>query len=355
MQISNRAAFRFLAGFFLSSFLLGTAAADEGPEPAVSGPAMLRNDHLVYLPFFSTAMPDRARALAPQHWALEIGYMDSNTIVESHNVTETDRVIVDAEVQRAELNVKYGLSPQWEIGGTLPYLVIGGGYMDSFIQSFEDAFGFVTPGARESRGKNEFRYLFRVNSQNLIDVSDKVITGLGDVPVYLKYQFRNEPGGFLPRVAARGILKLPTATHFLLGNDRIDGGFGLLAEQPLPWRIFTFYNVDVTTVHLPRKLDTLDTDPVMVSGSLGFEHFLTNRLSWQMELTMATHPLPPFHPDMATLNRKPMGVALGGVYRFSKGTAVRVNAAENINSAWSDFAWSQIGRASCRERVCQYV
>lgn len=327
--------FTLLLGLALSAT---TASAEEQERP-FSGPPPLRNDHPVYLTLFSIAMPDRARTVAPGRWMWEIGYVDSNTIIDQHNVNESDRLIVDGEIQRIELDVKYGLGPQWELEAAIPYMILGGGYLDDFIQSFEDTFGFVTPGARESRGKDEFRYLFRVNGNNLIDEVDEVIHGLGDIPIRLKYQIRDGSEGFLPRLAARGILKLPTATDSLLGNGRVDGGVGLLAEQPLPWRILVFSNLDVTSTHLPRKLRTLDIDPVMVSGSFGFEHFLTNRLSWQTQLTMATNPLPKFHPDMRTLNRLPMGVALGGAYRFSKTIGVRLMVTENINSSWSDFSW----------------
>jgi len=289
---------------------------------------------------FSTAIPDGARTVVPRRWAWALGYLNSNSIVDQNNLAVTDRVIVDGELQRFELGVKYGLRQRLELGTTVPYLVLGGGYMDEFIDSFEDAFSFTTPRARRIRGAGEFRYLVRINGQNVIDETDETIHGLGDLPIQLKYQFRDEPGGLFPQMAARGMLKLPTATDPLLGNDRLDGGIGWLAEQPLGSRMRLLVNLDVTSAHLPLALKTIGIDPVVVSGVVGFEHRVTARASWKAQLMIGSNPYPAFDRDITALNREPMGIGLGWTYRFPRRATVTLAAAENVNSAWPDFAWT---------------
>ena len=247
---------------------------------------------------------------------------------------------MDEEIERFEFNLRYGLRDDLEIAATVPYLVMGGGYMDGFIQSFEDTFGFVTPGARESRKSNDFQYLFRVNGENVINKSDESISGFADIPIQLKYRFRNQANGWFPYAAVRGILKIPSASDPLFGNKRFDGGFGLLAEQPIGGRILLLTNFDVTSTHLPLALKTLDIDPMMVSGTVGFEHFLTDRASWRVQMTVATNAYPKFHPDMTALNSVPMGIGVGWVYRFSRRATVKLTAGENVDSSWPDFAWS---------------
>ena len=334
----------FLAFLFCAFGVTPKVAASESvelpDERPFSAPLLLRNDCPLYLTFFSTAFPDRPGTTSAHQWAWEFGYLSSNYIIEQHNVTESDRIVVDDEIERFEFSLRYGLRDDLEIAVTVPYLAMGGGYMDDFIQSFEDTFGFTTPGARESRKSNDFQYLFRVDGNDLISKSDESISGFADIPIQLKYRFRNQTDGWFPYAAVRGILKVPSASGPLLGNERFDGGFGLLAEQPIGGRIRLLTNIDVTSTHLPTALKTVDIDPVMVSGSVGFEHFLTNRASWRAQMTMATNPYPKFHQDISALNHIPMGIGVGWVYRFSKRAAVKLTVGENFYSAWPDFAWS---------------
>lgn len=328
------------------------AAADEWEHPALaeapvrpsgqrlfSGPLMLRNDSPLYLTLMTTALPDRATTLAPTRWAWEAGYLNSNSIVDQNNLAVTDRVIIDAELQRFEVSVKHGVADRWEAGASLSYLALGGGYMDGFIDSFEDAFGFTTPRARRIRSEGEFRYLVRVNGQNLIDETDETIHGLGDLPLYLKYQFRDEVSGWAPRMATRLTLKLPTATERLLGNRRVDVGAGFLAEQPIGDRWLLLANLDLTTAHAPTRIKTIDLDPVVVSSTWLIEYFLTDRASLKAQYAIASNPYPEFDKDMTVFNRLPMGIGVGWTYRLPK-ARVTLGASENVNSAWPDFSWT---------------
>lgn len=300
---------------------------------------MLRNDHPLYLPIFATALPDRATVVEPGRWGWEVGYLDSNSITDQNNLAVTDRVIVDAELHRFEATLRYGVAERWELRAALPYVVMNGGYMDGFIQSFDDLFD-ATPRARTIRSRNEFRYLVRVNGDNLVDETDETIQGLGDLPVQLKYQFRDEPARLIPRAAARVSLKLPTATNPLLGNGRVDVGVGLLAEQPVGGRFLLVANLDLATAHTTTKLKTLDVDPVVVWGTLTAEYFLTDRASVAAHYSAGSNPYPEFDNDMPVFNRLPMGIGLGWTYRLFPKARVTLAAGENINSAWPDFAWS---------------
>lgn len=309
-------------------------------EPRFTGPLLLRNDSPLYLTLSSAAIPDRARTVAPRRWAWEFGYLASNSIVDQNNLAVSDRVIVDGEMQRFELAVKYGLADRVELGVVVPYLIFADGYLDGFIGSFEDAFGFTTPRARRIRSAGELRYLFRVNGQNLIDETDEAIQGLGDAACQIKYLLRDERGGWVPRVAVRGLLKFPTATDPLLGNRRVDGGIGVLAEQPIGSRMMVLANLEVTSAHLPMPLKSVDIDPVVVSGMLGFEHLVMRRLSWKAQVMMGSNPYPKFDKDMTALNHGPAGIGLGVTYRVCPRAVLALMAAENANSAWTDFAWS---------------
>ena len=322
-----------------SAVAWAASAPSQGRERPFSDPLILREDIPTHLSLFSTALPDRARTLELHQWAWEVGYLNSNSIADQNNIAVTDRIIVDGEMSRMELRLKYGVARHWELEATVPYLVLGGGVSDAFIRSFEGGFGFTTPRARRIRGRNEFRYLFMVNGRNLINKTDETLQGLGDIPLQIKYQIRDAADGWVPRLALRGMLKAPTATDPLLGNGRVDAGVGVLAEQPVGNRILILANLDVTTAHLPLALKTIDIDPVVVSGTLGFEQFLTDRASWKVQWMAGSNPYPKFAKDMTALNSLPMGIAVGWAYRLMPHATVKLMASENINSAWPDFGW----------------
>lgn len=331
------AAFAFLAVGLASWPAL--AWADESDSSSVA-PPWFRNDHPLYLTLMANTVPDRPTTMAPRRSAWSLTYADANTIADQNNLAVTDRIIVDAELQRVELGWRYGVSDRLEVSAALPYLVLGGGYMDDFIESFDDLFD-ATPRARSIRGQDEFRYLFRRGGQNLIDETDESRHGLGDIPLQVKYRFREDArAAWFPTASVRGMLKLPTATDSLLGNDRVDAGIGLLAEQPLGSRLRATTNLDLTTVHLPLALKSIDMDPVMVTGMLAVEHQVTRKASWWVQYTAASNPYPTFDNDMTALNRLPMGIALGWMYRVTPKARVMLAAGENINSAWPDFSWT---------------
>lgn len=341
---SYRRAWWLAGAAFLLVGLLGPAgaAADNGPwsdDGPVGEPLLLRNDNPLYLTLFSTAIPDRARAVAPHHWAWDLGYADANSIDDQNNPEVTDRVIVDAEVQRLELRVKYGLADHWEVAASLPYLWMGGGYLDPAISSVEKTLGLM-PRARRIRGHDEFRYLVRLSGQNVVDETDTMRHGFADIPLQLKYQFRDQPDGWFPQAAVRGLLKLPTATDPLLGNRRVDGGIGLLAEQPIGSRVRLLINADVTTAHLPTPMKAVDLYPVMVSGIFAIEHAITRRATWEVQYAVSSNPYPKFHEFMTALNSEPMGIGLGWTYRLRPHTRLTLMAGENINSGWFDFSLS---------------
>ncbi len=313
---------------------------EDAELPPFAGPLAMRNDNPLYLPLFAPIMSERATVTRAGKLSWDVTYVNSNNAVEQDNFTRTDLVILDTEVQRTELDLRYGVTDRLEMALRVPYVAMGGGYMDHFIESAEEAFGFTVPGVRESGTANDFHYLVKVNGETLIDRTDP-IDGLADIPVQVKYQFRDRPEGLLPRMAVRSVLKLPTATTSLLGNDRVDWGVGLLGEQPLGRRVLLWGNSDVTSAHGPPELKSLDIDPVMISGTAGMEILLTEKASVAVQATMATNPYPTFHDDLTVLNRVPIGVGLGWNYRLFKTTRIRLMAAENLaHPTWPDFSWS---------------
>ena len=330
---------------FVLLFLLMASpcwAAEDPPQKpgdAFHGPLLQRNDNPLYLAFGSTILSDRADTGEPGRWRWNADYLNSNTIVDQHDDSEADHVVVDAEVQRFELTLKRALTQRLEFGTAIAYVAIGSGFSDSFIESFEEGVGAASVGARDGRGENEFRYLFRVDGVNQIDRQDETIHGLTDIPLQLKFQFRDGQEGFLPRVSARGMLKLPTATDSLLGNQAVDGGVGLLAEQPAGKKLLFLGNIEVVSVHAPRPLKNLDLDPVMVSGTVGFEHRLTQRASWQLQWRGATNPYPEFNEQMTALTRTPMSIGFGWNYRLFRTASLRLTLMENLFSSDPDFAW----------------
>ncbi|MBX7059777.1 MAG: DUF3187 family protein [Leptospirales bacterium] len=68
---------------------------------------------------------------------------------------QDERFIVDGEELRTTATLRYGLGDRLQVGMQMPYIVQGGGTMDSFLEGFHRATG-VTQGGRDRFARNTF-------------------------------------------------------------------------------------------------------------------------------------------------------------------------------------------------------
>lgn len=147
----------------------------------------------------------------------------SSEFEEQEEGDETLRL--DGETQRWTLRYRRGMSSGWEANLEIPLLHVGGGFMDSAIENWHDAFG-LPQGGREDAPQDRFSYRYVRGGVTELAVEDGG-TGLGDVRVGAG------------RVLADGLvlraqLKLPSGDEDLLGGGNFGGATWIDWALPIP-------------------------------------------------------------------------------------------------------------------------
>lgn len=120
-----------------------------------------------------------------------------------------EQIALDGETYRTTLYARYGFMPRWEVGIEIPYIVQGGGFLDSFIVDWHKAFG-LPQGGRESAPKDRLSYRYRKDGIQKLKMEQSG-SGIGDMSLaagFGLYEYRDDASHDL--LALRAALKLPT-------------------------------------------------------------------------------------------------------------------------------------------------
>ena len=234
------------------------------------------------------------------------------------------------------LDLRYGLSEKLEAGLDVPYLSLSRGYLDEFVERFEDTVGATTPRSRARQGSYNLNYSFIYNSQSLIKRTN-ASDGLGDIVLKAKYQISKEDeNGFWPNASFRAAVKLPTGEkRSLLGSGEIDYGFGVLLDKTFSEKITVYTGCNFVIIEKPSFFSVLNLKRNIISGLLGVEYLLTQRFSIVVQATGNTTPYPSSGTN--ALDESAIDLGLGVNYRFKEKENVSWHFAftENVNSASS--------------------
>jgi len=326
----------FILFFFL--FCATGAFAKTGPTPQRhgAGPMPIRNQMPLYL-FYLQMEPDRASVVKQGKFDIDAGYTVSNVTVSCFTpVSSLYEINIDAEVSRMTLDLRYGLSEKLEAGLDVPYLSLSRGYLDEFVEGFEDTVGATTPRSRTRQGSYNFNYSFRYNYQYLIKRTN-ASDGLGDIVLKAKYQISEEgQNGFWPNASFRAAVKLPTGEkRSLLGSGEIDYGFGVLLDKAFSEKIIAYTGFNFLVIEKPSFFSVLNLKRNMISGLLAVEYLLSERVSMVAQATGNSTPYPSSGTN--ALDESAIDIGLGINYRFKEKENVSWHFAitENLNSASS--------------------
>ena len=146
------------------------------------------------------------------------------------NSSAREQLAFDGESYRIALTARYGIASGWEAGIEIPYLIQGGGFLDSFVVEWHKIFG-LPQGGRDTTPKGRISYRYSKDGNRKLQM-DGSGSGIGDISLtggYQLYESRNE--GQHDRLAIKAALKLPTGeSSYLRGS----GSTCLLYTSPSP-------------------------------------------------------------------------------------------------------------------------
>jgi hypothetical protein len=240
-----------------------------------------------------------------------------------------ERILLDGESTRFTLSGRYGLGRELEVGLEIPYVIQGGGFLDSFIENYHSAFGFPN-GGREQAPRNRLLYQYDREGKNLLRVNESD-NGPGDVKVLGGYQIYRDEGKPGRALAVRASLKFPTGdSAHLLGSGSTDLALWVVGSDDFNLSLGRLTVFGAAGALAMTKGDILSDQqrPIVGFGSLGAGWA---PLRW-LALKIQTDAHTPFYrnSDLRELNAFSAQLTVGGTLAFSPKTTLDIGVSEDV-------------------------
>ncbi|HEY3309278.1 MAG TPA: DUF3187 family protein [Desulfuromonadaceae bacterium] len=142
-----------------------------------------------------------------------------------------EQISLDGESYRWTLAGRYGFGNRYEMGIEIPYLLEGGGFLDSFIVDWHNTFS-LPQGGRDSAPKNRLNYSYRKDGIQKLDMH-RAGSGIGDISLTgaIKLYDQQDKDSH-DSLALRAAIKLPTGdTSSLRGSGSLDTSLSLCGSM----------------------------------------------------------------------------------------------------------------------------
>lgn len=255
------------------------------PEVVSGGPFPIRSLSPIHLLFWQFT-PERAQSLPRGAWNVRFDVVEANILARDRS--GNDFYLFDFELTRTNLALQYGLLERLAIGLDIPLLYTWTGFLDNFIKEFEDFTGFRR-NIRFELPQNRFVYRLQKDGTVALQGGSGAM-GIGDIAFSTKALLYEE-GQWLPAIAGRLALKLPTGDHDrALGSGAVDVGLGVALEKTLgPVQLYLNTGLTIPAGN-PFSGTGIESIPTLASFLTG-EYRLTERFSLLVQLNGVTSPI----------------------------------------------------------------
>ena len=241
---------------------------------------------------------------------------------------------IDLDMEVTELNFRYKriIKDVIEFDMDLPVLIIGGGFMDGFLESYHSTFGLPDYG-RSERPDNE--YLYEVRRDGALIIDGKSGISLGDIRLALKKPLITSDGFVL---SIKGDIELPVGNARKgYGNGSLDAGLSLLLDKKITDSIITYVNLGAVFPGDVRGHEKLDLNN-FYCGGLGIEADAGDGLSFLVQLQGQSSIYP--QTDLLAVDRDSYLLIIGGRYKTGKRN-YDLSLTEDINTSGApDFIFN---------------
>ncbi|MDA8432155.1 MAG: DUF3187 family protein [Nitrospiraceae bacterium] len=233
-------------------------------------------------------------------------------------------VDLDMEVTELDVAFKKIIPGLFEVGLEVPVLSAESGFMDDFLDSYHQTFGFPDYG-RSGRPSDSFLYQVRKDGSTVVSGRNGRI-GIGDIRLTAKRELLTGD----PAVSVRAEIELPTGDaddgH---GSGGIDTGFALLADKKISETFMTYWNAGII---LPGRLRAQEDIGLRTSyyGGACLEAALWRHVALLGQVTFQTSPFP--KTDIGTVDRIAALLSFGARYSPGK-DSIEFSLTEDPNTA----------------------
>jgi len=240
-----------------------------------------------------------------------------------------ESILLDGENYRANLALRYGMGKGVEGGLDIPYIGIGGGIFDRFIEGWHSFFGLPQEG-RPQAPRNRLLYTYTKNGQVRLFLNDSG-SGLGDIRLSSGFRLYDDQKPNPRQLALRASLKLPTGdSGNLRGSGSTDFALWLTAADdyrlPALGHLTLFGALGGIAMTDGAVLEGQQKN-LAGFGTLGFGWGPADWIDLKAQLSGHT----PFFQgsDLRELARPALQLIVGGSLHFSDKTALDIGVSED--------------------------
>jgi len=243
--------------------------------------------------------------------------------------TRNEDLLFDGETHRISIMLRYGIKGGMEWGIELPYVAQRGGFTDSFIENWHEAFGLFQ-GGRDRTLRDVLDYHYLRDGVLQFNVT-QAGAGMGDIRLTAARQLTSDAAESKTRAALRASVKLPTGDSAqFLGSGGTDLAVWLSVScgQAACLKRWSWYGGG--GLLFLGKGDVLpDLQENLVGfGSIGVGWQLTSKLTFKGQIDGHT----PFykHSELEQLGDPAAQLTLGGTQKLGKNTALDLAVSEDL-------------------------
>ena len=245
-----------------------------------------------------------------------------------------ENIVLDGETTSFMLSGRYGVGHHAEVGMEIPFLILGGGFLDGFIESYHSTFGFPNAG-RGFVPRNRLLYRYQRDGITLLNM-ERSSQGLGDVRLMCGWQFYESAPDKAQRMSFRASLKLPTGdTDNLYGSGSTDLALWVIGDNDfkMPYGHVTLFGAAGAMAMTQGKILPDQQQPLVGFGALGIGY---SPADW-ITLKIQTNAHTSFYrdSDLKQINSASAQLTIGGALIFSAKTSLDIGVTEDIIPATS--------------------
>lgn len=227
-----------------------------------------------------------------------------------------ESLVLDGELWRLEVNLRYGVREGFDIGLSIPVLAHTGGIMDRPIWEWHELLG-LTNSRRRPFAHDSLRYSYARGDRVLLDMTDRN-AGIGDVALTAGWRlWRSE--------ARERVIGLQTAVKLPTGDeDRLRGSgstdvsvtvTGADAATLRNWQTRLAWRAGMVAAGSGGPLDEIRRDWVPFAG-VGVERPVNGWLSLKGQIDMHGGW---YDSDLSAFADRAVQLTLGGAISFDRG------------------------------------
>lgn len=281
------------------------------------GPLQIKNQYPIFL---HASQPYLEKASVENSFSISLTHSSTYTVQNSSNWV----INLDMEITEFNLRYKRIIRDFIEFDMDVPVLILGGGFMDGFLESYHSTFGFPDYG-RNKRPLNDF--LYEVRRDGALVIKGKSGIGLGDVRLAVKKPITSS-GGF--NLSVKGDIEFPTGSAKKgYGNGSLDVGVSILLDKNISNSIMTYWNFGAVFPGDVKGYQKVDLKN-FVHGGVSAEVAFGKNFSVLVQLQGQSAIYP--ETDLLAVDRAAYLLALGG--RYNKGKrSLELSLTEDINTS----------------------